>query len=66
MGEWQYIRIEIDDRVATLVIDHPPVNSFNTTVIDELGQAIDELLGNDEVKVIVVTGAGVWRGGVCP
>jgi enoyl-CoA hydratase/carnithine racemase len=58
MGEWQYIRMEVDDRIATLVIDHPPVNSFNTTVIDELGQAVDELLGDDAVKAVVITGAG--------
>jgi enoyl-CoA hydratase len=58
MGEWQYIRTEVEDRVATLTIDHPPVNSFNTEVIDELGEAVDELLADDEVKVIVVTGGG--------
>jgi len=58
MGNWQYIRTEVEDRVATLTIDHPPVNSFNTEVIGELGEAVDELLADDEVKVIVVTGGG--------
>jgi enoyl-CoA hydratase/carnithine racemase len=58
MGNWQYIRTEVEDRVATLTIDHPPVNSFNTEVIDELGEAVDELLADDEVKAIVVTGGG--------
>jgi enoyl-CoA hydratase len=58
MGEWQYIRTEVEDRVATLTIDHPPVNSFNTEVISELGEAVDELLADDAVKAIVITGAG--------
>jgi enoyl-CoA hydratase/carnithine racemase len=58
MGEWQYIRTEVEDCVATLTIDHPPVNSFNTELIEELGEAVDELLADDEVKVIVVTGGG--------
>jgi enoyl-CoA hydratase/carnithine racemase len=58
MGNWQYIRTEVEDTVATLTIDHPPVNSFNTEVIEELGEAVDELLADDEVKVIVVTGGG--------
>jgi enoyl-CoA hydratase/carnithine racemase len=58
MAEWQYIRTEVEDRVAVLTIDHPPVNSFNTEVMTELDQAIDELLTDDEVKAIVVTGGG--------
>lgn len=58
MVEWQYVRIEVEDRVAVLTIDHPPVNSFNTHVLSELGGAIDELLADDEVKSVVVTGGG--------
>lgn len=58
MGEWQYIRTEVADRIATLTVDHPPVNSFNTQVVTELGEAIDELLADDEVKAIVITGGG--------
>lgn len=58
MGTWQYIRTEIEDRIATLTIDHPPVNSFNRQVVAELEEAIDELLANDEVKAIVITGGG--------
>ncbi|MBN1977181.1 MAG: enoyl-CoA hydratase/isomerase family protein [Anaerolineae bacterium] len=58
MGEWQYIRTEIEDGVATLTIDHPPVNSFNTEVMDELSEAVDELLADDGVRAIVITGGG--------
>lgn len=58
MGKWQYIRTEVADKVAVLTIDHPPVNSFNKQVVTELDQAIDELLADDEVKAIVITGGG--------
>ncbi len=58
MGNWQYIRTEIEERIATLTIDHPPVNSFNRQVVTELEEALDELLANDEVKAIVITGGG--------
>jgi len=58
MGEWQYIRTEVADRIAVLTIDHPPVNSFNRQVVTELDQAIDQLLADDEVKAIVITGGG--------
>jgi enoyl-CoA hydratase len=58
MGEWQYIRTEVADKIAVLTIDHPPVNSFNEQVVTELDQAIDELLADDEVKAIIITGGG--------
>lgn len=58
MGEWENIRTEVEDRIALLTIDHPPVNSFNKQVVTELDQAIDELMADDEVKAIVITGGG--------
>jgi len=58
MGEWQNIRVEVEDKVALLTIDHPPVNSFNAQVVTELEQAIDELAADDEVKAIIITGGG--------
>jgi len=41
-----------------LTIDHPPANAFNMATLDELDRSLDELLADDEVKVIVITGAG--------
>jgi enoyl-CoA hydratase len=58
VGEWQYIRTEIGDNIAVLTVDHPPVNSFNMQVLNELDEAIDELLADDAVKAIVITGGG--------
>jgi len=58
MAEWQNIRTEVEDRIALLTIDHPPVNSFNKQVVTELDEAVDELLADDEVKAIVITGGG--------
>ena len=58
MAEWQNIRTEVADKIAVLTIDHPPVNSFNTQVVTELDEAIDELLADDAVKAIIITGGG--------
>lgn len=58
MRKWNNIRVEVEDRVALLTIDHPPVNSFNAQVVTELGQAMENLAADDAVKVIVITGAG--------
>lgn len=54
----EFIRYTIEDRVAVLVIDRPPVNALNEQALVELGAAIDELNANPDVKVIVITGAG--------
>jgi len=58
MADRQYIRYSIEERVATLVIDHPPANALNKQTLTELDGAMDELLANPEVKVVIVTGAG--------
>jgi len=58
MADRQYIRYTIEERVATLVIDHPPANAFNRQTLTELDSALDELLSNSEVKAIIITGAG--------
>ena len=58
MAERQYIHVSVENRVAVLTIDHPPANAFNTQVVAELEDAFDELTANDEVKVIIITGAG--------
>ncbi|NTU62290.1 MAG: enoyl-CoA hydratase [Chloroflexi bacterium] len=53
-----FIRYTIEDKVAVLVIDHPPVNAMNEQTLVELGAAIDELNANPDVKAIVITGGG--------
>ena len=58
MSEYTNVRISIEDRVAILTIDHPPANVFNRATIADLDAAMDELIANDQVKVIIITGAG--------
>jgi len=58
MGEYQYVKVAVANRIATLTIDHPPANAFNKQVVGELGSAFDEMTANDEVKAIIITGAG--------
>lgn len=58
MSEYTNIRITVEDHVAVLTIDHPPANAFNHATVTELGAAMDELIANDQVKVIIITGAG--------
>jgi len=58
MADYQYIHMSVEERAAILTIDHPPANAFNSQVLTELEAAFDEATANDEVKVIIITGAG--------
>ena len=58
MAEYTNVRISIEDRVAILTIDHPPANAFNRATLLDLNAAMSELIANDQVKVIILTGAG--------
>ena len=58
MAEYTNVRISIEDRVAMLTIDHPPANAFNRATLLDLNAAMSELIANDQVKVIILTGAG--------
>jgi enoyl-CoA hydratase/carnithine racemase len=58
MAEYTNVKVSVEDRVAILTIDHPPVNAFNHDTLADLEAALDEALANDEVKVLVITGAG--------
>jgi enoyl-CoA hydratase/carnithine racemase len=53
-----FIRYTVEDKVAVLVIDHPPVNALNEQTLKELSEAIDALNADPSVKVIVITGGG--------
>ncbi|HLE27561.1 MAG TPA: enoyl-CoA hydratase-related protein [Anaerolineales bacterium] len=58
MSERQFVKTAIEDRVAVITIDHPPVNALNATTLSELSEAVDEVIANPEVKAVVITGAG--------
>jgi enoyl-CoA hydratase/carnithine racemase len=58
MTERQFVKTSIEERVATLTIDHPPVNALNQATLMELNEAVDEVIANPEVKAVVITGGG--------
>ena len=56
---FQTLTLDVADRVAVLTVNRPDkLNALADLVIRELGQAIDDLRGRDEVGAIVLTGAG--------
>ena len=56
--DFEYLVVEVENKVATVTINRAPVNALNAQVYQELSRLIDELDENDDVHVIVLTGAG--------
>lgn len=53
-----YIDVSFEERVALLTVNNPPVNVLSTPVIHEIENVLNELAGDKQAKVLVITGAG--------
>lgn len=58
MDDLTQLRVHIEAHVATLTLDAPPVNALTRTLNDELTLALDRIGELDEVRAVVLTGAG--------
>lgn len=58
MNDLTQLDVRIDDFVATLTMNAPPVNALTRTLNDELTLALDRISEMDEVRAVVLTGAG--------
>lgn len=58
MNDLTQLNYELNDFVATLTLNSPPVNALTRTLNDELTLALDRISEMDEVRVVVLTGAG--------
>ncbi|WP_369031416.1 enoyl-CoA hydratase/isomerase family protein [Streptomyces adonidis] len=53
------LRVEIRDRLAVLTLDRPrQLNAIGSETVERLEQALDAVRDNDDVRALVVTGAG--------
>jgi enoyl-CoA hydratase/carnithine racemase len=56
---FEHIRYEVTDGVLTITLDRPErLNAFTPTMARELIEAFDRADADDDVRVVVVTGAG--------
>ena len=58
MTPFTQLDVQIDAFVATVTMNSPPVNALTRTLNDELTHALDQISEMDEVRVVVLTGAG--------
>jgi len=60
-GEYEFIKLDInkDTRVGKLILNRPNrANAFNADMMAEINKALGELEQDDNVRCVVITGAG--------
>ncbi len=54
----QFLKVKVEDQIAVLTFDNPPVNILTPPALKEIDDTFTSLEGRDDVKVIVFTTAG--------
>src|ERR1700694_4117027 len=58
-GSYAEIAYDVADGIATIVLDRPErLNAFTDRMLTELLDAFDRVDGDDDVRVVVITGRG--------
>ncbi len=55
---FETLRLEVADFVATVTLDRAPVNAMNRAMREEIVRVFDELHDREDVRAVVLTGAG--------
>ena len=57
--EFNFVNVDVEDGIATVLINRPEaMNALNVDVVRQLGEAIDQLNGRQDINMIVLEGAG--------
>jgi enoyl-CoA hydratase len=54
----EYMKVEVKNHVAMVVMDRPPVNAQNAQFRTEIMEVFDSFNDRDDVRVAILTGAG--------
>src|SRR5579859_8065127 len=54
----EHVRVEVDGQIGSVIIDNPPVNAIAWSVRVEIREALQQLAGDANVRVVILTGAG--------
>lgn len=55
-----FIKVEVKDYIATVVMDRPPVNAQNSAFREEIIEAFDSFSDREDVRVVILTGTGKY------
>ena len=56
MGE--FVSVQVDEAIATIRLDRPPMNALNAQVQDELAAAAAQVTADEQVRAVILYGGG--------
>jgi len=54
----KFVSCVVEDHIAVITLDNPPINALSLDVVKELEQGLEELQGDDTLRVVILTGKG--------
>ena len=54
----EFIKCEVADHIAVVTMDAPPVNAQGREFHDQLAATFDRIGDREDVRVVIITGAG--------
>lgn len=58
MAKYKFVQYSVENHIAEIVLDKPPLNLIDRQLTEDYFAALDEADQDPEVRVIIVTGAG--------
>ena len=58
MSDMEFIKLRIDEGIAVITLDNPPVNVLSPKVLEELGKAVDQIAKDVAARGVVITATG--------
>ncbi len=55
---WEIFSIEVQEGVALVTMNRPPANTYNSQLMHELAEVIEQVRNDDSAKNMVLTGGG--------
>ncbi|MEW6424842.1 MAG: enoyl-CoA hydratase-related protein [Bacillota bacterium] len=55
---YETLLLNIEEEIAVITLNRPPVNPLNSKLFRELGQAAEELDADPAVRAVIITGSG--------
>ncbi len=55
---YETVLLAREERVAVLTLNRPPANAISEQLVRDLDAALEELRGDDDMRAVIVTGAG--------
>ena len=58
--EGSLVKLSVEEGIALVTIDRPPVNALSAAVMDELDRQLEAVKADPQVKVVILTGGGAF------